>query len=50
MTLFQWALFTGLIVAGIGFGLLALAIATSPALPGHRHLLPFTPRRFRPAR
>jgi len=50
MTLFQWAVFVGLLCAGLGFGLWALAIFTHerPWILPHRHhdhLIPPTPRR-----
>lgn len=54
MTMFHWAIFLGLMVAGTGLGLLAFVLATSPRFAAwarhHDHLLPRTPDRFRPAR
>ncbi len=55
MTFQYWAMFVGLVMVAIGLGLWALAIATAPGsssrqLRHHAHLLPLTPRRFRPAR
>ncbi len=51
MTFQDWAMFVGLLMVAIGLGLWALAIATtSRTLRHHAHLLPLTPRRFRPAR